>query len=94
MKKHWLYYFSPFILAAIASLIPIGKGLAEINKHESFGVIAVFMNVAALLFLVGIDYLIKTLTNGKILNIWIIEASIVLLLVGLFYRSSFRISGC
>jgi hypothetical protein len=91
MKRHWLYYFSPFILVAIASLIPIGKGLAEMNKHESFGVIDVFMNGAALLLLLGVDRLIKNLTNGKILYIWIIEASIVLLLVGLFYRSSFRL---
>lgn len=94
MKRPWLYYFSPFMLAAVASLIPIGQGLAEINKHESYGVIEFFVFVGVLLLCLGVDYFIKTLTNGKILYIWIIEASIALLLVALFYGSSFRISGC
>jgi hypothetical protein len=92
MKRPWLYYFSPFILAAIATLIPIGKGLAEINKHESFGVIQVFMNVALLLFLLGVDHLIKNLTNGKILYFWIIEALLLAIVLVLVYNTSgFRI---
>ena len=95
MKRPWLYYFSPFMLAAIASLIPIVLGLTEINKHESYGVIVVFVFVAVLLLLLGVDYFIKTLTNGRILYVWIIEGLLLtILFVWLFNTSGFRISGC
>jgi hypothetical protein len=95
MKRPWLYYFSPFILAAIASLIPLGQGLAEINKHESFGVIEVFIFGVGLLLLFGVDYIIKSSTNGRILYIWIIEAIIIVSLYFLvIYGSNLRLSGC
>jgi hypothetical protein len=79
MKTRWLYYFSPFMLAAIVYLIQLIPAFAEINKHESYGVVEVIVYIVLLLLLLGFDYLIKTVTNRKILYVWIIEAVLIAL---------------
>lgn len=71
---------SPFVLAAVASLIPLVQDLVEINKHESYGVV-VLIYVVILLLLLGADYFIKILSNRKILYVWIIEVVLIILVI-------------
>jgi len=93
MKRPWLYYISPFTLLALFSVVFLVMALAEINKHESYSIVEVFVYAIAILLLIVFDIVIKQTTNGKILYIWIIEAVIVALLYYLL-NSSFRLSGC
>lgn len=77
MKRHWLYYVTPFIIGAVGCLVPIAKGGGGL-----YGGIVVIIFVVAGLLLLGVDYFIKTLTDGRVLYVWIIE---VVLLAALFY---------
>jgi len=95
MKRPWLYYISPLALLALASAIFLAIGLAEMNRHKSNSIIEIFVFAIAILLLLGVDYFIKTLTKGKILFIWIIEAAIIVSLYFLLINSgNFRLSGC
>jgi hypothetical protein len=87
MKRPWLYYITPFTVAGVAALIPLAAAL-------SYGIVAVFIFALGILLLLGVDYFIKTLTNARILYIWIIEAILLALLFWSVSGSSFRISGC
>jgi len=90
MKRPWLYYISPFVLLVLGSLILIGYGL--VLDHNMIVLIIYFTIV---LLLLGTDYFIKWVTNGKVLYIWIIEAILItLFFVWISYMGSFKLSGC
>ena len=95
MKKHWLYYITPFILAAVICLIGIIEGLTISMGPHGYNIILAIVSAVALILLLGVDYFIKFLTNGKTLYVWIIEGLLLaILFVCLLNTSGFRISGC
>lgn len=90
MKRPWLYYISPFVLLVLSSLFLIGYGLILDNNMIA---LVIFLFIA--LLILGTDYFIKWITNGRLLYIWIIEAILIaLFFVWLSYMGSFRLSGC
>ena len=71
MKRHWLYYVSPFVIGAVA-LIPIAISTP----------VLLIILIPVGYVLLGVDYFLKSLTEGRVLYVWIIE---VVLLAVLFY---------
>lgn len=95
MKRPWLYYISPIILLTLLAVIFLVLGIADMNKHESHEIIEVSVYAFVILLLLGFDYFIKWITNGRVFYIWLIEAVIIGLLYYLLINSgSFRLSGC
>lgn len=92
MKKHWLYYITPCILASLLALVFTIMGLVDSNYSGGNSVILVFFLLPALLVLLLADWLVKSLTKGKLLYIWIIE--LILVVIGLMCLSQFRMGGC
>lgn len=82
MKRHWSYYVSPFIIGAVGCLVPIAMGIPALNTHEGFDQILLIIFVPVGLLLLGVDYFIKTVTDGRVLHVWIIE---VVLFAVLFF---------
>jgi hypothetical protein len=79
MKKQLMYYCSPFMVAALLCLIPIVFGLITMAGANGLNLFLIF--VPTLLLLLGVDYLIKSLTKGNVNYIWIIEAILITLTV-------------
>ncbi|AEV99947.1 hypothetical protein A4D02_25320 [Niastella koreensis] len=71
MKRHWSYYVSPFVIGAIA-LIPIGISMP----------VLLIILIPVGFVLLGLDYSLKSLTDGRMLYVWIVE---VVLFAVLFY---------
>ncbi|HEY8896685.1 MAG TPA: hypothetical protein VIM79_17800 [Niastella sp.] len=88
MKKHWLYYITPCTLASVIVLIFCIMGLAE----GGFGIIPFFFGLPALCILIALDWLVKKITKGKLLYIWIIE--LILVVIGVMCIPQLRLSGC
>ena len=88
MKKSWLYYITPCIMAAAIVLIFSIMGLAE----GGFGIILFVFCLPALCIFIALDWLVKKITKGKLLYIWIIE--IILIVIGVMCVPSLRLSGC
>jgi len=70
-----MYHCSPFMLAALLCLIPIVFGLITITASNGLSLFLIFL--PALLLLLGVDYVIKSLTNGNVNYVWLIEAVVV-----------------
>ena len=81
MKKHWLYYISPCILASVICIIGIVAGFAGMQSSGGWSFIAVIIFGPALAILLVADFLVKILTKGRLLYIWIIEVIIVVILI-------------
>lgn len=83
MRKNWLYYISPCALAAVLCLIAIIQGFVHIQSTGGFSLISVVICIPALFILFFIDIVVKMITKGKLLYIWIVEIiAIVLLVIG------------
>jgi hypothetical protein len=95
MKRPWLYYITPFILAAVFCILGIVAGLTMSTGPHGYNILLAIVSAVAILLLLGFDYLIKTLTNGMTLYVWIIEGLFLAILLFWFANTSgFRISGC
>jgi len=81
MIRALVYHFSPCVIAAIISLIGIIVGFAESSCGWSF--LFLIILVPALFILIGVDWLVKTMTKGKILYIWIIEVVLIAIAIGI-----------
>ncbi|SEO34792.1 hypothetical protein SAMN05660816_02683 [Niastella yeongjuensis] len=66
-----MYHCSPFIVAAVLCLIPIVFSIITITSAKGLGLL---FFVPALVVLLGVDYVIKSLTKGNVNYIWLIEA--------------------
>jgi hypothetical protein len=67
------------MVAALFCLIPIVFGLITIAGSNGLNLFLIF--VPTLLVLLGVDYVIKSLTKGNVNYIWIIEAILISLTV-------------
>ncbi|MFL5744276.1 MAG: hypothetical protein ACJ751_06400 [Niastella sp.] len=74
MKKYLMYHCSPFIVAAVLCLIPIVFSIITIASSKG---LALLFFIPALLLLLGVDSVIKSLTRGNVNYVWIIEALVV-----------------
>lgn len=92
MKKTWLYYITPCILAAVIAFIITIIGLVDVSQSGDFDIILVFFFLPALCMFLGLDWLVKKIINGNLLYIWIIEIILIVIVVICF--PDFRISGC
>lgn len=63
------------MVAALLCLIPIVFGLITIAGANGLNLFLIF--VPTLLLLLGVDYVIKSLTKGNVNYIWIIEAVVI-----------------
>jgi hypothetical protein len=81
MKKHWLYYISPCILGMVICLIGIIAGLADMQKSGGWSWILVYLFGPALLILLVADVIIKIITKGKVLYIWITEVILIAIMI-------------
>lgn len=81
MKKHWLYYISPCILASVICVIGIITGLVGMQSSGGWSFIAVIIFGPALAILLVADFGVKVLTKGNLLYIWIIEVIIVVIMI-------------
>lgn len=85
MKRHWLYYISPCVLASLFMLIWVIRDLR--TEPEGWGWIGVTIGVPVIILLVIASVIIKAVTKGNVLYIWISEAAFLLLLMMiLLYR--------
>jgi hypothetical protein len=81
MKKHWLYYISPCILASVICVIGIIAGLAGMQSSGGWSFIAVLIFGPTLAVLFIADIVVKMLTKGNLPYIWIIETIIVVITI-------------
>lgn len=92
MNKHWLYYISPCILAAVIAFVITIIGLVDVSQSGDYGIILVLFFLPVLCIFLGLDWLVKKITKGNLFYIWIIE--IILIVIGVMCFPDFRISGC
>ena len=85
MKKHWLYYITPCILASLVCVFGLFIGLTSLWKEEDDGDFIRIFAGAGLTILLITDHLVKALTKGNVRNLWIIEI-IILVTTGLWFR--------
>jgi hypothetical protein len=76
MKKHWLYYISPCTIAAVFLLLALIDGVVDLGGP---GWVLVWPFVLLWLLVLGLGFIIKTLTKGNVLYIWIFESILVAL---------------
>jgi hypothetical protein len=81
MKQSRLYHISPFIIAAVVTLIVIIVGYVML-RHTGWSVIFLIFYGPVLFALLGIDWFIKLITD-RVLYIWIIE--IILIVIALIW---------
>lgn len=84
MKKHWLYYLSPCILAALFCLFGIYAGYNGDQEGDRWSGFAMVIYGCVLVMLLIADYLIKHVTKGNVLLLWILELIGLVTMVGLF----------
>jgi hypothetical protein len=84
MNKHWLYYISPCILASVICAIGIFTGFAKMESSDGWSFIAVIIFVPTLAILLVADFLVKMLTKGNLLYIWIIEIIVIVITIIVF----------
>jgi hypothetical protein len=89
MKKHWLYYFSPCVIGIVISLIGMIAAFAGMQSSGGWSYILVIIFLPAILILIVADLLIKTLTKGRVLHIWIIEAVVITILL-IWFNNYFK----
>jgi hypothetical protein len=92
MNKRWSYYTTPCILVSVIAFIVAVIGLASIEEGEGFSIVFLFFFFPASFILMTVDWLVKKITKGNLLYIWIIE--IILIIIGVMCLPGFRISGC
>ena len=81
MNRSWLYYISPCALAAVLCLIGIIQGLVEMRSSDGWSYLAVIIGIPALFILLVVDIVVKMITKGKVLFIWIFEIIAIVILV-------------
>lgn len=81
MKKSFLYYISPCILAAVISLIATIIGFAEKQSTEGWSFLLVIIFLPALFLLLLVDFLVKLVIKENVLSIWIMEAVFVAIMI-------------
>ena len=81
MNRSWLYYISPCALAAVLCLIGIIQGLVEMRSSDGWSYLAVIIGIPALFILLVVDIVVKMITKGKVLYIWIFEIIAIVILV-------------
>jgi hypothetical protein len=81
MNRSWLYYISPCALAAVLCVIGIIQGFAGMQGSDGWSFLAVIMGVPALFILLLVDIVVKMITKGKVLYIWIFEIIAIVILV-------------
>jgi chromate transport protein ChrA len=79
--KQRLYHISPFIIAAVILLIVIVIGFVLL-RHSGWEVLFLIFYLPVFFALLGIDWLIKLITDNT-LYVWIIE--IVLIITAYFW---------
>lgn len=81
MKKDWLYYISPCALAAVLCVIGIIQGFVQMRSSEGWSFLAVMMGIPALFILLLVAFVIRMITKGRVLYIWIFEIIAIAILV-------------
>ena len=80
MKRRWLYYGSPFMLAAPFGLIPF---IMLIGMHDpglaSWGALFLVVFIPGTIVLLVLDIVVKLLTGDNILYIWIAELIMIII---------------
>ena len=88
MKRPWLYYISPCILAAIILLYPIILFLSDMDQDR--WVIFIMFLVPTFFILLLVDFVIKALTQGNVSQIWMSE-SILIAIALIWFTYEFKI---
>ena len=81
MKRSWLFYISPCILASVICVFAIIIGIIEKQSSGGWSYLLVIIFLPGLFILLLADFLIKALTKGNVLYIWIIEVVVVAVLI-------------
>lgn len=81
MKRSWLFYVSPCILAAVICIMAIVFGILGKESSGGWSYLLVIIFLPGLFILLLADFLIKALTKGNVLYIWIIEAVVIAILI-------------
>jgi hypothetical protein len=89
MKRSWLYHISPCILGIVICLIGIIAGFTSMQSSGGWSYVLVIILAPAILILIGVDWLVKTITKGNILYIWIIEVIAIIIMIVLYNNSSY-----
>lgn len=84
MKKHWLYYISPFILASLFCLFGVYAGYSGDQEGDRWSGFAMVFYGCILVMLLIADYLVKQVTKGNVLRLWILELIGIVAMIGMF----------
>lgn len=84
MKKHWLYYITPFTLASLACAFGVYAGYSGDQEGDRWSGFAMVIYGCVLLMLLIADYLIKQVTQHNILRLWILELIGLVAMIGMF----------
>lgn len=80
MKRRWLYYFSPCIIALIVFVILMIAGCISLAS-SGYWILLVIYGWPALLVPPVADFYVKKSTDGDVKRIWVIESVIVAVIV-------------
>jgi hypothetical protein len=92
MKKHWLYYTTPCILASVIAIIISIIGIIDVSQSGDYRIILVSFLLPTLCISLGLDWLVKKITKDNLLYVWIIE--IILIVIIYRFLPVGRLSGC
>jgi hypothetical protein len=78
--KNWLNWVSPLMLGVVLASVWIGYGALHIDKE--YNQLYFVVGIPLLVLSVGLHLLIRRITGGNVLTIWLIE---LLLVAGVIY---------
>ena len=81
MKRPWLYYFSPCIIASVICLIGVITGLAEMKGSGGWSFLLVILFGPAILIFLVADLIVKSVMKERVLYIWLMEMLIVAIII-------------
>jgi len=81
MKRPWLFHISTCMLTAVFCVVGIIIGIVGGQGAGGWSFLMAIILMPVLFALLLADFLIKALTKGNVLYIWIIEAVVVAIFI-------------
>lgn len=86
MKRNWLRIISPCLLTIVYCLVIIIISIIKAKDSEGWSLLAVYMIMPFLIFVIILDLTLKFLFKLKAAYIWLVEAIVILIIITFFNK--------
>ena len=86
MKRNWFRIISPCVLTTVLCLVIIIISIIQAKGSEGWSLLAVYMIMPFLIFVIILDVTLKFLFKLKAAYIWLVETIVILLIMIFFHK--------